>query len=81
VDDFSVLFPSIPESGKSKGLSACQPDEIGNLAVLDFLPLIETAGQNQTSLAMQETLETGLLVDGFSVGIDHLVSDFLVFGP
>ena len=44
-----LVFPMLPQAGKSHRLVICAEDVVGLLAVLEFLPFIKSGGRNQAS--------------------------------
>ena len=46
----NIVFPDIPQAGKSEGSLICSIDVVGLLLAAPFLPFVKAGGQDQASL-------------------------------
>ena len=74
-------LPYLPQTGKGKGFSRWQVNEVGLLAACFSLPLIEPVCRDQTPALLEGSPEGRFRGYGFHPGIDHPGADRDVLGP
>src|SRR5205814_1744253 len=71
-------LPGLVEPSEAKGLRVSQLEQIGVLAVLDYFPLEEGRGRNNTAALLECVAETGFGPGRFALGVDPAAAGHLV---